>query len=353
VARSRHLAALWRTIVTTVRIVHWPGGLPEGSIVTGRHLIVLADDTGHRAVPLWLGVVGAKLLRALVTAVSAPGPAEDAVMVGVLQETAARLLHAAGVTVTAVDIEPAGEDVRELRPDTAAARVGLAAAAGARHVQVSVTYGLTLAAAAGAPVRVADEVMDRLGVPVHGEDVLAPFLPPAAAEPPRHPGLRRRPEPRNMAFADGLDYWELAGDFPGDGRPHWRDYSCRTQDGSAVLAAAVAEPAGFAVLVQTIDADDYRGAAVTFRGQLRTTGVVGHAGLYLAVGEAYEPPGDCLRDRGASSLTASGSSDWTWHEVTVAVPDAGVIRFGVSLAGRGRIELRNAGLTPARPRDQE
>ncbi len=28
--------------------------------------------------------------------------------------------------------------------------------------------------------------------------------------------------------------------------------------------------------------------------------------------------------------------------------DAGVIRFGISLAGRGRIELRNPELSPAR-----
>ena len=50
-------------------------------------------------------------------------PGEDAVMAGVLQETAARLLDAAGVVVTAVDIEAAGEDVPELRSDTAAARI--------------------------------------------------------------------------------------------------------------------------------------------------------------------------------------------------------------------------------------
>jgi hypothetical protein len=352
VALRRHLAVFWMTIVTIVRIVRWPGGLPEGSIVTGRDLIVLADDTGHRAVPLWLRV--SKLLWRLLDAVSAPGTAEDAVMTGVLPETAARLLHAAGVAVTAVDIEPTGEDVQELRPDTAAARVGLATAAGARHVLVSATYGLALAAAAGAPVRVADEVMDRLAVPVQDGDVLAPFLPPAAAEPPRHPGLRRRPEPRNMAFADGLDYWELAGDFPGDGQPHWQDYSCTTAGRSAVLASAVPEPAGFAVLVQTIDADGYHGRTVTFRGQLRTAAVAGHAGLHLAAGWPGEPPGAFLRDHGASSLAAPGSSsDWAWHEVTMAVPDAGVIRFGISLTGRGRIELRNAGLTPARPEAQE
>jgi hypothetical protein len=332
--------------VTIVRIVRWPGGVPEGSIVTGRDLIVLADDAGRRAVPLWLRV-SKQLWRLL------DRPGEDAVMAGVLQETAARLLDAAGVVVTAVDIEPAGEDVPELRSDTAAARIELATAAGTRHVQVSAGYGLALAAAAGAPVRVADAVMGRLAAPVQGQDVLAPFLPPAAAQPPRHPGLRQRPEPRNMTFTDGLDYWALAGDFPGDGQPHWLDYSCTAADRSAVLASAVPDPPGFAVLVQTIDADDYRGRTVTFRGQLRTAGVAGQAGLHLAAGAVVDPPGAYLRDRGASSLAGPGSSDWTWHEVTMPVGDVGVIRFGISLTGRGRIELRNAELTPAWPETQQ
>jgi len=332
--------------VTIVRIVRWPGGVPEGSIVTGRDLIVLADDTGHRAVPLWL-----RLPKQLWRLLDRPG--EDAVMTGVLQETAARLLHAAGVRVVAVDIEPADEGVLELRSDTAAARVGLATGAGTRHVQVSAGYGLALAAAAAAPVRVADEVMGRLAVPVQSGDVLAQFLPLAAARPPNRPGLRRRPEPRNMTFADGLDYWELAGDFPADGQPHWQDYSCAAADRSAVLASAVPDPPGFAVLVQTIDAGDYHGAAVTFRGELRTSGIADHAGLHLAAGPAVKPPGSHLRDRGGSSLTASGNSDWTWHEVTMPVGDVSVIRFGISLTGRGRIELRHAELSPARRETQE
>ena len=44
-----------------------------------------------------------------------------------------------------------------------------------------------MAAAAGAPVRLADAVMDRLAVPVPGDDLLAPFLdrvPPVAQVPP-------------------------------------------------------------------------------------------------------------------------------------------------------------------------
>jgi hypothetical protein len=350
--------------VTIVRIVladPRSGQVPDGTAVDGHHLIVLADtelagDGSRRAVPLWLRVWGAKKeLGWLLNR-----PAEDAGMLGVLEETAARLLHAAGVAMTAVDIEPASEDVPELRSDTVAVRVVLATAAGPRHVMVSAAYGLALAAVAGAPVRVADEVMDRLAVPVQGEDVLAPFLAPPAArppggpgQPPGGPGQRRRFEPRNMAFTDGLDRWELAGSFLAAGQLHWQDYSWTAADRSAVLVSAVPEPSGFAVLLQTIYADDYRGRTVTFRGQLRTTDVAGHAGLHLAAGRPDEPPGAHLRDRGGGSLTGPGSGDWAWHEVTMPVPgDAGIIRFGVSLTGRGRVELRDAELTSARPETQ-
>jgi len=344
--------------VTIVRIViadPRTGRPPGGSAVNGRQLIVLADtvpaaDGGHRAVPLWLPGLDFKLLWRLLDAASAPGSAGDAVMAGVLEETAARLLRAAGVAVTAVDIEPAGEDMPQLRSDTAAARVELATAAGPRHVTLSAGYGLKLAVAAGAPVRVADDLMDRLAVPVHGEDVHTPFIPQAAVRTEQ----ARRFEPRNMAFTDGLDRWELAGSFLVAGRPHWHDYSCTAADRSAILASAVREPSGSAVLFQEIYADDYRGRTVTLRGQLRTTGVAGQAGLHLAAGRPVDPPDAHLRDRGGSSLTGPGSSDWTWHEVTMPVPgDAGVIRFGIWLAGRGRIELRDAELSPARPGTRE
>ncbi len=339
--------------MTIVRIViadPRTGSPPDGGAVNGQQLIVLADtafaeDGSHRAVPLWLPGLDFKLLWLLLDR-----PARDAVLAGVLEETAARLLHTAGVAVTTADIEPAGEDVPELRSDTAAARIELTTTAGTRHVTVSAGYGLKLAVAAGAPVRVADEVMDRLAVPVHGEDVHAPFLLPSAVRPPGDPEARQSFEPRNMAFSDGLAQWELAGSFLTVGRPHWQDYSRAAADGTAVLASAVPQPSGFAVLLQEIYADDYRGRTVTFRGQLRTHGAACQAGLHLATGRPVDPPGEHLRDHGVSSLTAPGSSDWTWHEVTMAVPgDAGVIRFGISLADRGRVELRDPGLSAARP----
>lgn len=334
--------------MTLVRIVPWPGGMPDGSVRTGEHLVVLVDDEAHRAAPLWLRVHGGKSLWRLLGR-----PAGDAAMVGSLQETAARLLVAAGVTVTGVDVEPASENVPELHSDTVTARVGLATADGARHVLVTPGYGLVLAAAAGAPVRVADELMDRLAVPAQGEDVLAPFRLPEAA---RATGRRQRTrfEPRNMAFTDGLDRWKLSGSFLDAGQPHWQDYACGAADRSAALASAVPEPSGFAVLAQAIYADDYRGATVTFRGELRTIDVAGHAGLYLAAGRPDEPVSAGLRDVGDAVPAGPGGSDWSWHEVTASVPgDAGVVRFGVFLAGRGRIELRNAELSPAPAGNEE
>ena len=347
--------------MTTVRVVPVryirPPRYPDGSEVPDwwphQRLIVLADtvptkDGGHRAVPLWV-VAGHKGLLGRLGR-----PAADAEVASGLLETAVRLLGTAGTAVSAVDIEPTSDDVPELRWDTVTTRVGLDAAAGTRPpVTVPAKYGLALAAVAGVPVRVADAVMDRLAVPVPGEDMLAPFLPPADTRPPDRPA--RRFEPRNMAFTGGLDYWELAGSFSDDDQPAGPDYSGTAADQCAVLAATVPEPAGSAALVQAIAAADYRGRTVTFRGQLRATDIAGQAGVHLAVSV---PPaglfGAQLRDHGGNSLTAPGSSDWTWHQVTVPVPgEASVILFGISLTGHGRIELRGAELSPAPPGTQE
>ena len=347
--------------MTTVRIVYVqhirPARLPDGSDDPDwrlhQQLIVLADDAGHRAVPLWLRIH--KGLRARLAQLDRP--AGDAEVASGQLETAARLLRTTGTEVSAVDIEPASDDVPELRWDTVTARVGLATATETRPVTVSAEYGLALAAVAGAPVRVADKVMDRLAVSVPGEDILAPFRSsrdPLNDQPPGRPEQRRRFEPRNMAFTGGLDSWELAGSFSGDGQPAGPDYSGTAAGQSAVLAATVPEPAGSAVLVQAIYAEDYRGGAVTFRGQLRATGLAGQAGLHLAVSGAPDGPLSRPLLGHGSSLSAPGSGDWTWHEVTVPVPgEATVIRFGISLAGRGRIELRGAELSPAPPGTRE
>jgi hypothetical protein len=147
------------------------------------------------------------------------------------------------------------------------------------------------------------------------------------------------------------DRWELGGTFLRQGTGF--DYSATAEDGHAILAAAVPEPAGFAFLAQDIEPDDYRGRTVTFRGELRTAGADGRSGLALRASSPGRsaPPraaGPDPRDDPASHIAfAQGTGAWIQYEVTAQVPaDANLVRFGVFLNGGGQVELRKPQLEP-------
>jgi bifunctional DNase/RNase len=303
-----------------------------------RHvLVVLADDAGHRTLPIRLPGHDAGFWRLLAR----PEDRDEERPEEHVETMTGQLLQAAGITVTAVA-------VTDLGPGVTATRVDIATQGGARQVTTPLADGLALAVITAAPLAVDDRVMDRLAEPVTGPDLLGPFRSRQRAAP--WPPRRRRFEPRNLGFAGGLDGWRLAGTFLNHVTGlHDQDYSCTAEDGRAILAAAVPEPAGFAFLSQQIFADDYRGAAVTFRGDLRAAGVAGRAGLVLRVvgGEPrvmLRPPAqrDPQRDPANHFAPVSGTIDWDRQEVTAQVPsDAASILFGVFLAGPGQVELRN------------
>jgi hypothetical protein len=344
--------------MTAVRIAHAeprPGNLGNGVFLTNGYLVVLADDAGHRALPTWFrGEPGGGSLAKLMG-----GEPDDAAPAGAPEELTGRLLQAAGASVTGVDIEAAeaaaAEGASELDPKAYTARIELAGPAGTRHVTVPFGLGLAMAAAAGAPVRVPDAVLDQRAVPVPGEDLLGPFLdrvPPVArtsggrlpGRPYRLPAKRPRYEPRNLRFADGLDRWELDGSFLRDsestGGP---DYSAAADDESAVLSATVERPAGSAALMQTIFADNYHGATIVFGGEIRTGPFTYEAGIRLEILR------ERLTTREDHGVTVSSGPRrgraWTRREVTAVVPeDAELIRFGVTLAGPGLVALRGPAL---------
>lgn len=205
--------------MATVRIAHVeprPGRLPDGGFQTRGFLVVLADDAGRRAVPIWLRDPAASDLAKL--AELAARPAGKVTPSGAPQELATRLLRAVGASVTGVDIDVTGPGAAELGPETAVTRIGLDGAEGTRQVTAGLGLGLAVAAAARAPVRLADAVLDRVAAPVPGDDLLTPFLdrvPPVAQVTSGRglpgspmaplPGKRPRFEPRNLTFADGLD----------------------------------------------------------------------------------------------------------------------------------------------------
>jgi hypothetical protein len=250
------------------------------------------------------------------------------------EETTGRLLQEAGVTL-------AGVTVTDLGPEVTATRIGIAGPSGTRPVAASLADGLTLAVITGAPLAADDPVMDRLARPVTGADLLSQFRSQETSPRP----LRRRFEPRNMAFTDGLDYWQLGGTFLRQGAGF--DYSATTEDGRAILAAAGPEPAGFAFLAQEIEPDDYRGRTVTFRGELRTAQADGRARLVLRVtspGHA-RPLGPASPDPREDPVNhfdfATGTGAWTQYEITAQIPpDANLITFGIFLNGGGQVELR-------------
>ena len=349
----------------TLRIAHAeprPGRLANGEFQTLGHLVVLADDAGHRAVPIWMpGDPGAGDLADLLER-----PADQVITDSVPQELTTRLLGAARSQVTGVDIDVTEAGAGELSPEVAVARIGLAGPAGTRQVTAGLGLSLALAAAAGAPVRMADAVLDRLALPVPGDDLLTPFLdrvPPGARALPGHglrgwpmatlPGRRPRYEPRNLDFADGLDRWDLdCGAGPDPGRPRAADgepgYAAAAEGPSAVLSSTISRPAGSAALIQAIYADDYRGATVTFSGEIRAGPLAGQAGLRLEILRQWWRLGCAREDHGLS--IAGRRRAWTGYEITARIPaDADLIRFGIGLTGPGRIALRNPDLHIAEP----
>jgi len=328
--------------MTTVRIAHAeprPGKLSTGGFSTKGYLVVLADDAGHRAVPIWMtGEPGGGDLSQLV------GSAHEIVTAGAPQELAARLLQAIDASVTSVDLDVTTADATELTPQDAVARIGLTGPAGARQVTAALGLGLAMAAATDAPVRLPDAVMDRLAVPVSGGDLLTPFLdrvPRAAREQPGRPRRRPRYEPRNVEFTDGLDRWDL--DLTD------QDYSAATDGPCAVLSSAVPRPVGSAALVQEIFADDYRGATVVFRGEVRAAPGTGQAGLRLEILSHWWRSG---RPREYHGVTVPGRGGWATHEITAPIPEeADTIRFGITLSGPGGVFLRHPEFRRAEPVD--
>jgi RNA polymerase sigma factor (sigma-70 family) len=346
-------AASRRTHMTTVRIARAEERDAHAIQTRGRvptHLVVLADDAGGRELPIWLlGFDGRRLAKLL------DGPAErrdqaGPAAAGTADELTAELLGAAGARITGVDID-------ELGPEVTAARIRLTGPAGPQQVTARLAEGLAVAIATRAPLRVADAVMDRLARPPEPGDGaaaqapdpgLSPGVPVPAPGPPRQ---RPRYEPRNLAFADGLDGWQFMGSFTEDvSASHWQDYSWTSENGSAALSSAVPEPAGFAVLGQEIFSDDYRGAVITFRAELRTADGPGRAGLFLRVNEGQPIRGpiterSVLADPDNNIVTVPAGHGWARHEVSARVPgDTDVFVFGIFLAGRGKIEIRGAEL---------
>ena len=335
-----------RIPMTAVRIAHadpWPGRTPDGRMDISHVLVILADDAGHRALPVRLRVPYDKLWRLL----SRPDDLneEDLLDDDHAEEATGRLLQAAGVTL-------AGVTVTDLGPGVTATRIGIAGPGGTRPVTASLADGLTLAVITGAPLAVDNQVMARLARPAAGPDLLSQFRSQETSPRP----LRRRFEPRNMTFTDGLDRWQLGGTFLRQGTGF--DYSATTEDGRAILAAAVPSRPDSPSSPRKSNPTTTAAAPSPSAANCAPPRRMAAPGWYSA-SPAQATPGHCSQPAQIPGNPvnhfdfATGTGAWTQYEVTAQIPaDANLITFGVFLNGGGQLELRHPELAPHPPGQQ-
>jgi RNA polymerase sigma-70 factor, ECF subfamily len=348
-----------RTPMTTVRVA---GAQPQldtrldGTTVIGYVLAVLADDSGRRAMGLWLRSRQGLPLWRVLNGRAGEAPPQGGLAGGLPvreftpEGLAIRLLGAAGGAVTRVDIN-------ELGPDVLAAQIAVTSPAGTRQVTGDPGSALALAAGLGVPIRIADALMDRLAVQVTDDDPFGPF----ERRTPARPGGPVF-EPVNLDFASGLYGWIIGGDSRCEVTgSHWDDYTVTADDGAAILSAAVPQPYGSVFAGQVFLASGYLDTTLTLRAEVRAQDVAGHAVLSLRIVCKAEEHGEhqdsqpapgpirgpvLQRVRGLPGPIITGSQNWTSYEVTAPVPaHAHQVEFDLTLTGPGQVALRNVTLT--------
>ncbi len=260
--------------MTTLRIAliePWPGRRMGGrGFRISSFLVVLADDAAGRALPIWLnGPEGHSLFRGDG---DHPHPEPSEVIT-------ASLLRAAGVTVTAVDIDALDTALTTgpqhgRGPAQAAARIEFTAAGAAepRQLPVRIGYALAMAAATDAPIRLPDELTNQLAVPAR-DDLAGQFsrdvpLPPRRRRWPRL--FRGHPQFAWPLADDGLSAGGQAG--------YW---SCRAHTSSHSSSVSV-RPA------ERISASSWKYSS---RGGPGANMMSIRAGAPLSLEKAWIPPG--------------------------------------------------------------
>ncbi|HVP57311.1 MAG TPA: hypothetical protein VMU02_04395 [bacterium] len=147
-----------------------------------------------------------------------------------------------------------------------------------------------------------------------------------------------------VAFAAGTlpKGWYLAGSNPEDYSVTLDHAQVHSGAFSALLASQLATPRGFGTLMQTVQADSYRGQRIRFTAYVRSEGIENWAGLWFRVDGAGSQPAmlafDNMHDR-----PIKGSTEWQAYSVVLDVArEASAIAYGVLLTGPGKVWIDTA-----------
>lgn len=104
---------------------------------------------------------------------------------------------------------------------------------------------------------------------------------------------------------------------------------------SATLKCIAAQAAGFGTLMQTFDAESFRGKRVRLSGYARSKEVGDWAGLWMRVDGAK---GERLSFDNMQDRALKGTRDWQKCEIVLDVPDAAEkMSLGLLLTGKGQV----------------
>jgi hypothetical protein len=130
--------------------------------------------------------------------------------------------------------------------------------------------------------------------------------------------------------------WFHAGTSPKDYSVSLDRSQVHSGSSSALLASQVPTPGGFGTLMQTAQADAYRGKRIRFTAYVRSEGVAKWAGMWLRVDGAANSPAlafDNMADR-----PIKGTTDWQACSIVLDVAqEASAIAYGILLDGPGKV----------------
>jgi hypothetical protein len=107
---------------------------------------------------------------------------------------------------------------------------------------------------------------------------------------------------------------------------------------SVALKSKQSKVDGFGTLMQSIQAEQYKGKKIRFSGMVKSEEVVGSAGLWMRIDRGK----DVVAFDNMYNRAIKGTADWQRYEVILDVPkDATSISFGVLLTGGGEVWLNS------------
>jgi hypothetical protein len=130
----------------------------------------------------------------------------------------------------------------------------------------------------------------------------------------------------------------------GEGYSLTRDPDIKHGGKSSGLIESTGQGNGFGTFTQGIRADNYRGKRLRLSAYVKSSKVMGKAGLWMRIdGKAKSPLGfDNMMNR-----PIKGTTDWKKYEVVLDIPeDSKDIFFGFLMAGRGRAWVDDITLEP-------